>query len=179
MFNCSLLGYAEGPSSIQLPNRSKRKAVKPLYVRVKRQKSDAHVQRGKNSRSTNHVEPPLAAFGINPPGWKAKPPRLQRTLAGDGHLCRQPPKGFYLYECEEKRFGPGSREGRQGHDRCSVICKRRPGQSYLCWRIMQKSTSRDPTGRFLVGTDAGVISENVYLFCGFGRPGDRRARRLS
>jgi len=160
MFNCSLLGYAEGPSSIQLPNPQK-EGGKPLMSALNDRMS-MRTFSGEKLPMQTMSNLLWAAFGINRPDGRRTAPSAKNWQEMDIYVATA--EGVYLYDAKKNALDPVLAKDVRAMTGVQSFVKDAP-VNLIFVADYAKVNESGPYGQILVGTDAGVISENVYLFC--------------
>jgi len=160
IFNCSLLSFAEGPASIQLPAPQKQ-GGKPLMAALSERMS---------GRSFTGEKLPMqtlsnllwAAFGINRPDGRRTAPSAKNWQETDVYVAT--PDGAYLYDAAKNTLNPVVTKDIRAMTGTQPFVK--DASVNLIYvsdysKIGEGSTDK----QILIGADVGVIAENVYLFC--------------
>ena len=166
--NCSPLSFAAEPAAIQLPNPQK-EGGKPLLSVLNDRKSSRSFSDEKLSMQTlsNLL---WAAFGINRPDGKRTAPSARDWQETDIYVAT--PDGVYLYDAKKNTLETVlSKDIRAMTGTQSYVKDAAVNLIYVAdyARIDQregdKQDTSGPARMALVGTDVGLIAENVYLFC--------------
>ena len=160
MLSCSLVSYAEGPSTIQLPNPQK-EGGKPLMAALSARMS---------TKTFNGEKLPLqtlsnllwAAFGINRPDGRRTAPSAKNWQETEIYVATA--DGAYLWDAKKNTLETiltkdiRAITGNQEYVKdASVVL------IYVSDYVKVNAGEMDK--QILVGADAGMIAENVYLFC--------------
>lgn len=168
MLNFYPSSFAAEPASIPLPNPQK-EGGKPLLSVLNDRKSSRSFSDEKLSMQTlsNLL---WAAFGINRPDGKRTAPSARDWQETDIYVAT--PDGVYLYDAKKNTLETvlskdiRAMTGTQSYVKDAVV-----NLIYVAdyARIDQrggdKQDTSGPARMALVGTDVGLIAENVYLFC--------------
>ncbi len=160
MLSGSFLSYAAGPSSIQLPNPQK-EGGKPLMTALNNRMS---------ARAFSSEKLPMqtlsnllwAAFGINRPDGRRTAPSAKNWQETDIYVATA--DGVYLYDAKKNALDAiatgdiRAMTGEQPYVKDAPVVL-----IYVSDYSKVEAGSLDK--QILVGADAGLIAENVYLFC--------------
>ncbi len=160
MMNCSFVSYAEGPSPIQLPG-PQREGGKPLMAALNDRTSVRTFAGEKLSLQTlsNLL---WAAFGINRPDGRRTAPSAKNWQEMGIYVATA--DGVYLYDAKKNSLDPIlTKDIRELTGMQSFVKDAPVNLVYVA--DYSKATETRPDRELLEGADAGVIAENVYLFC--------------
>ncbi|MGC9966931.1 MAG: SagB/ThcOx family dehydrogenase [Syntrophobacteraceae bacterium] len=160
MLSCSLLSYAAGPASIQLPN-PQREGGKPLMSALNDRMS-ARTFSGEKLQMQTLSNLLWAAFGINRPDGKRTAPSAKNWQEIDIYVAMA--DGAYLYDAKKNTLDPIEMKDIRAMTGAQAFVKDAP-VNLVYVADYSKVNEGGLDGQILVGADAGLISENVYLFC--------------
>ena len=160
MLSCSLLSYAAGPASIQLPN-PQREGGKPLMSALNDRMS-ARTFSGEKLQMQTLSNLLWAAFGINRPDGKRTAPSAKNWQKIDIYVAMA--DGAYLYDAKKNTLDPIEMKDIRAMTGAQAFVKDAP-VNLVYVADYSKVNEGGLDGQILVGADAGLISENVYLFC--------------
>jgi SagB-type dehydrogenase family enzyme len=160
MLSCSLLSYAAGPASIQLPN-PQREGGKPLMSALNDRMS-ARTFSGDKLQMQTLSNLLWAAFGINRPDGKRTAPSAKNWQEIDIYVAMA--DGAYLYDAKKNTLDPIEMKDIRAMTGAQAFVKDAP-VNLVYVADYSKVNEGGLDGQILVGADAGLISENVYLFC--------------
>jgi len=160
MFNCFLLSFAEEPASIQLPNPQK-DGGKPLMAALNSRMS---------TRSFSGEKLPMqtlsnllwAAFGINRPDGRRTAPSAKNWQEIDIYVVTA--DGAYLYDAKKNALDRIVTKNIMAMTGSQVFVKD-ASVNLVYVADYSRVSEEGPARATLIGADAGLISENVYLFC--------------
>ena len=158
--NCSLLSFAAETASIQLPNPQK-EGGKPLMAALNSRMS---------SRSFSGEKLPMqtlsnllwAAFGINRPDGKRTAPSAVNWQETDIYVITA--DGVYLYDAKKNALDTvltkdiRAMAGKQEYVKDAPV-------NLIYVADYAKASGGSTDKQNLIWADAGLIAENVYLFC--------------
>ncbi len=160
MINCSLLSYAQAPSPIQLPAPQK-DGGKPLMAAL----NDRMTVR----TFTGDKLPPQtlsnllwAAFGINRPDGRRTAPSAKNWQEMAIYVATA--DGVYIYDAKNLALDPVLTKDIRSLTGMQSFVKDAP-VNLVYVADYSKTNVTGPDRELLEGADAGVIAENVYLFC--------------
>jgi SagB-type dehydrogenase family enzyme len=159
-FNCSLLGLAADQASIQLPSPQK-DGGKPLMAALNSRMS---------TREFNGQKLPMqtmsnllwAAFGINRPDGRRTAPSAKNWQEIDVYAATA--DGVYLYDPKKNTLDLVLAKNIMPMTGAQPFVKD-ASVNLIYVADYSKVNEEGMTRATLVGADAGLISENVYLFC--------------
>ena len=160
MLSCSLLSYAAGPASIQLPN-PQREGGKPLMSALNDRMS-ARTFSGEKLPVQTLSNLLWAAFGINRPDGRRTAPSAKNWQETDIYVATA--DGVYLYDAKKNALDTiltrdiRAMTGVQAYVKDASV-------NLIFVADYSKVNAEGFDRQMLIGADAGIISENVYLFC--------------
>jgi SagB-type dehydrogenase family enzyme len=158
--NCSIFSYAAGPSSIQLPN-PQREGGKPLMSALNDRMSTRTFSGEKLPMQTlsNLL---WAAFGINRPDGRRTAPSAKNWQETDIYVATA--DGVYIYDAKKNALDPILTKDVRALTGVQPFVKD-AAVNLIYVADYSKVNAEGFDAQLLVGADAGLISENVYLFC--------------
>jgi SagB-type dehydrogenase family enzyme len=160
MLSCSVLSIAEGPSTIQLPS-PQREGGKPLMSALNSRMS---------TRSFSDEKLPMqtmsnllwAAFGINRPDGRRTAPSAKNWQEMDIYVSTA--DGVYLYDAQKNALNLIEKKDIRAMTGAQPFVKE-AAVNLVYVADYSKVNAEGFDRQILIGADAGLISENVYLFC--------------
>ena len=165
LVNCSVLSFAEGPASIQLPNPQK-DGGKPLMSALNTRMS---------TRTFSGEKLPIqtlsnllwAAFGINRADGRRTAPSAKNWQETDIYVITA--DGAYLYDAKKNTLNTILTNDIRAMAGTQAYVKDAPVNLVYVADYSkvnkQFSVAEGYDKQLLVGADTGLIAENVYLFC--------------
>jgi nitroreductase len=160
MLSCTLASYAEGPATIQLPD-PKKDGGKPLMAALNDRMT---------ARTFSEEKLPMqtlsnllwAAFGINRPDGRRTAPSAKNWQETEIYVATA--DGVYLWDAKKNTLETILTKDIRAMTGSQAYVKEAPVVLiYVADYVKVNAGEMDK--QILVGADAGMISENVYLFC--------------
>jgi len=160
MLGCSVLSFAEGPGTIQLPN-PQRDGGKPLMSALNARMTTRTFSGEKLSNQTlsNLL---WAAFGINRPDGKRTAPSAKNWQETDIYVVTA--EGAYLYDARKNALDLIAEGDLRAMTGLQAYVKDAP-VNLVYVADYSKVNAEGYDKQLLVGANTGLIAENVYLFC--------------
>jgi nitroreductase len=161
MLNCFLLSYAgEGPAPIQLPTPQKEGGKSLMAALNARMSARAFSGEKLPMQTLSNLR--WAAYGINRPDGRRTAPSAKNWQETDIYVTSA--DGVYLYDAKNNALVPILNRDIRAMTGTQAFVK-----DASVNLVFVADYSKVDAGEFdkqiLVGADAGLISENVYLFC--------------
>jgi SagB-type dehydrogenase family enzyme len=158
VLGCFLFSYAAGP--IQLPN-PQREGGKPLMSALNdRMSARAFSDQKLQMQTLSNLL--WAAFGINRPDGRRTAPSAKNWQEIDIYVATA--DGAYLYDAKKNTLDPIEMKDIRAMTGMQPFVKD-AAVNLVYVADFSKVDETGPNRQLLVGADAGLISENVYLFC--------------
>ncbi len=160
ILNCTLLSYAAEPAPIQLPS-PQREGGKPLMSALN-DRMTTRTFSGEKLPMQTLSNLLWAAFGINRPDGRRTAPSAKNWQETDIYVATA--DGVYLYDAKKNTLDTiltkdiRAMTGAQAYVKDASV-------NLVYVANYSKVNAEGFDRQMLVGADAGVISENVYLFC--------------